>query len=187
MSNIKSWMSWEGGVDLCAATQEGLAMPNVIIHVARMVHTPEGSAPAGMVLYQPDPAAPPQVMGFISHDATVGAYFGPHIFAGTPFQTAPVLAAQIDVSIDYPAHRTVAAKVTAGGHVFEVKMTSLQDLEHLNRVPGSMTPFTQDVVEAVALEVSLKVDGELVIIHIPKTGISGGPAAVYATAGFYAR
>ena len=42
-------------------------------------------------------------------------------------------------------------------------------------------------VEAVALEVSLKVDGELVIIHIPKTGISGGPAAVYATAGLYAR
>src|SRR5688572_18542458 len=68
MSKITSWMSWEGGVDLCAATQGGLAMPNVIIHVARMVHTPNGSAPAGMILYQPDPAAPPLVMGFCSPD-----------------------------------------------------------------------------------------------------------------------
>jgi hypothetical protein len=62
-------MSWEGGVDLVAATTEGLAMPNVLIHVARMVHTPAGSAPSGMVLYQPDPAAPPAVIGFVSHDS----------------------------------------------------------------------------------------------------------------------
>lgn len=187
MSKITSWMSWEGGVDLCAATQDGLAMPNVIIHVARMVHTPVGSAPAGMILYQPDPAAPPLVTGFCSPDAAVGAYFGPHIFTGTPFQTAPVLPAQIDISIDYPAHRSVTVAVTAGGHVFEVKMTNLQDLERINRAAGSMTPFTQDVVEAVALEVSLTVDGELAIINIPPVGISGGPAAVYAATGVYAR
>ena len=37
---IKNWMSWEGGVDLVAMTKPGLSMPNVILHVARMVHTP---------------------------------------------------------------------------------------------------------------------------------------------------
>ena len=57
----------------------------------------------------------------------------------------------------------------------------------VNRPAGSMTPFTQDVVEAVALEVSLTVDGELAIIQIPPAGISGGPAAVYAATGVYAR
>ena len=60
------WMSWEGGVDLVAVTAPGLEMPNVIVHVARMVHTPVGSAPAGSVLWQPDPAAAPVVCGFVS-------------------------------------------------------------------------------------------------------------------------
>ena len=32
---ITRWMSWEAGVDLVAGTQAGLAMPNVIVLVAR--------------------------------------------------------------------------------------------------------------------------------------------------------
>lgn len=47
----ENWMAWEGGVDLIAKTSGDLAMPNVIVHVARMVHTPVGSAPAGMLFY----------------------------------------------------------------------------------------------------------------------------------------
>lgn len=31
-------MAWEGGVDLVALTLPGLAIPNVIVHVARQVH-----------------------------------------------------------------------------------------------------------------------------------------------------
>lgn len=51
-----------------------------------------------MIFWQPDPAQPPKVMGFASHDdAKVGHYFGPNIFADTPFQNAPVLHAQIEV------------------------------------------------------------------------------------------
>lgn len=184
MSNINAWMSWEGGVDLVAATQEGLAMPNVIIHVARLVHTPKGSAASGMVMWQPDPAAPPAVMGFVSTDAAVGGYFGSHIFAGTPFESAPVLEASIEIEI---AGDRVASKVNAGGHLFEVEFTALGSLERINRAPGGMTPFTQDVLEAVAGTVTLKVNGTPVSILVPPVGISGGPAAVYAAAGQYAR
>ena len=39
MSNaVKSWMAWEGGVDLIGMTQDGLAQPNLIVHMARVVH-----------------------------------------------------------------------------------------------------------------------------------------------------
>ncbi len=184
MSNITSWMSWEGGVDLVAVTQDGLAMPNVIVHVARMVHTPAGSAPAGMLFWQPDPTAAPVVIGFVSTDAKVGAYFGPQIFAGTPFENAPVVNGTIEIE---SAAGRVASRVKAGGFLFEVEMTALGMLEHINRPPGAMTPFTQDVLEAVAGSVTLKVNGAPVSIIVPPVGISGGPAAVYAAAGLYAR
>ena len=37
-----AWMSWEAGVDLAGGTQDGLPMPNAMVHVARPVHTPVG-------------------------------------------------------------------------------------------------------------------------------------------------
>ena len=184
MSNITSWMSWEGGVDLCAATQPGLAMPNVIIHVARMVHTPVGSAPAGMVFWQPDPAAPPAVMGFVSPDAAVGAYFGPHIFAGTPFEQAPVLNAEITTTAG--AGRA-ASRVQVGGVLFEVELTGLGALERISRPASAGNPFTQDLLEAAAATATLKVNGLPVTISVPAIGVSGGPGAVLAATGIYAR
>ncbi len=184
MSNITSWMSWEGGADLCAATEEGLAMPNVIVHVARMVHTPVGSAPAGMIFWQPDPKGPPAIMGFVSPDPAVGAYFGPHIFAGTPFEQAPVLVADITIT---NAAGSASSLVKVGDFTFEVAMTELGALEHISRAPGGMTPFTQDVLEAVAGATTLKVNGAAVSILVPPVGISGGPASVFAAAGLYAR
>jgi len=184
MSNINSWMSWECGVDLVAVTQEGLAMPNVIIHVARMVHTPVGSAPAGMVLWQPDPSGAPAVMGFISPDAKVGAYFGPHIFAGTPFEKAPVLTAEI--SAEYSAGRA-ASRVKVGGITFEVELTGLTALERINRAPGPMTPFTQDLIEASASAATVRVNGAPVSIILPPVGLGGGAAAVCNPTGIYSR
>lgn len=178
-------MNWEGGVDLVACTEAGLAMPNVILHVARQVNTPMGSAPAGMIFWQPDPAAPPQAMGFVSTDAAVGAYFGPQIFRGTPFENAPVVTARLGVCTDYPT--TVSSRLEVPGFVFEVTMTKLAAAERISRAPGGMTPFTQDVVEAVAGTVELKVNGRVVPLIIPPVGISGGPAAVYAACGFYTR
>ena len=93
---VEDYMSWEGGVDFLGIFN-GASEPNLIVHVARMVNTLVGSAPAGMIMVQPDSGAPPKVMGFISQDPAVGAYVGPKIFAGTPFENAPVLEAQITV------------------------------------------------------------------------------------------
>ena len=184
-SSLTHWMSWEGGVDLVAATAPGLPMPNVIVHVARLVHTPAGSAASGMVFFQPDPAGAPLVMGFVSHDATqVGPYFGPKIFAGTPFEQAPVLAARIEIEIG-AAH--VGAIVTAGGHELRTRLEGLSAFGLISREPGGMAPFWQQGIEATAARAQLWVDGQEVAILVPPVGISGGPAAVYAPVGLYAR
>ena len=45
---VTQWMSREGGVDLITVTAPDVAIQNVIVHVARMVHTPVGSAPCGL-------------------------------------------------------------------------------------------------------------------------------------------
>jgi hypothetical protein len=177
-------MSWEGGVDLVACTRPGLAMPNVIVHVARLVHTPVGGAAAGMVFYQPDPAGAPLVMGFVAHAAEVGRYFGPGIFAGTPFEQAPALEARIEIEI---AARHVGATVTAGGHVLRTRLENLGPLGLVQRAPGAMTPFHQQGLEAVAGRAQLWVGGSEVPVMVPPVGISGGPAAVFAPAGLYAR
>ncbi len=182
---VSKWMAWEGGVDLAAVTQQGLSMPNVIVHVARMVHTPVGSAAAGMILYQPDPKGAPVVMGFVSPDPAVAKYFGPHIFAGTPFEQAPVLSAEIVVNSDSPG--PVTSKITVGGHVFEVTLSDLKPMALINRDPAAMTPFTQQGCEASAGQASLKVDGQAVKIILPPVGLGGGSAAVWAPAGIYAR
>ena len=181
---LQNWMSWEGGVDLVACTKPGLAMPNIIVHVARLVHTPVGSAPSGIVFFQPDPAAPPVGVGFVSTDAKVGAYFGPKIFAGTPFESAPVLAAQIEIET---GSDFVGAKVTAGGHVFRTRLSGLGNLELVQRPPATMTPFTQQGLEAVAARAQLWVNDQEIPLIVPPVGISGGPAAVSAPAGLYAR
>jgi len=183
---INHYMSWEGGVDLVAATAPRLSMPNVIVHVARLVHTPAGPpSPAGMILFQPDPAKPPAVMGFIGADASVGAYFGPKIFAGTPFEKAPVLQASIEVRTSLPG--SVSSRVVVGGFTFEVTLSNLGPLELVQRAPAPMTPFTQQGLEAEAKNAALSVHGQPVNLIVPPIGISGGPAAVWAPAGVYAR
>lgn len=182
---ITNWMAWEGGVDMCAATGTGLTMPNILIHVARLVHTPIGSAPAGMILYQPDPQSQPQIMGFISPDLNIGKYFGPKIFAGTPFEPAPVLQAEIEVRIDYPD--SVSSRVKVGSFLFEATLSGFGPLEIINRAPSAMPPFAQQGVEAAAKKAALRVNGKEIRLILPPMGIGGGPAAVFAPCGVYAR
>ena len=43
MTNVTKWMSWEGGIDLVAVTSLDLQMPNLIVHLGRIVNTPVGS------------------------------------------------------------------------------------------------------------------------------------------------
>ena len=100
MTSVTKWMSWEAGIDLVAVTSPDLQMPNVIVHLGRMVNTPAGSCPSGMIFWQPDTNANPLVFGFVGTNAKVGAYFGPNIFAGTPFEAAPVLDATIEIQMN---------------------------------------------------------------------------------------
>lgn len=179
-----NWMSWQDGVDLVAVTDPSLTQPNVIIHLAGAVHTPFGTAPSGMVLYQPDPKAPPVVMGFVSADPTVGGYFGPTIFAGTPFEKAPALKAEITTT---KYADTAVSTVKVEGHTFEVTLAEIGPLTHVDRPAGSPMPFAQDTLEAAAAKATLKVDGKPVAITLPPAGLSGGSAAVWAPAGIYAR
>jgi hypothetical protein len=181
---INNWMSWEGGFDLVALTAADLPMPNVIVHVARMVHTPVGSAPAGMIMI-PGPTGAPMVMGFVSPDAKVGAYFGPKIFAGTPFEHAPVLVGSIEIGS--LGAGSVSAVVKVSGHTIAATMSGLGGLNSYVRQPSAMPPFSQMVLEAIAGSATMSVDGKAVALIIPPIGISGGPAAVWSPTGVYAR
>ena len=184
MNTISKWMSWEGGIDLVAVTSPDLQMPNVIVHLGRMVNTPAGNAASGMILWQPDTNAAPVVMGFVSTDEAVGKYFGPNIFADTPFEQAPVLNATIDITINAA---TAYAKCTVEGHVFEVEMSDFSEPYLVSRTPSAMPPFHQQGVEMHARKATLKIDGEAIDIIVPPVGITGGPASVVSPNGVYAR
>jgi len=184
MNNVTQWMSWEGGIDLVAVTSPDLQMPNVIVHLGRMVSTPAGNAASGMVLWQPDAAAAPAVMGFVSTDEAVGKYFGPNIFADTPFEHAPVLNATFDIQITADK---ATAKCETNGYVFEVEMSGFSAPYLINREPAAMPPFYQQGVEIHATEVTLKINSEKINIIIPPVGITGGPASVVSPNGVYAR
>lgn len=182
---VTNWMSWEGGVDLAASTVAGAEQPNVIVHIARLVHTPLGSAASGMVFYQPDPSAAPAFMGFVSTDPQIGAYFGPNIFAGTPFESAPVLPAQIEVFASLPG--SVGCRVKIEGFEIETRLGELGPLEQIERPRGTPLPFSQQGLEAAAGQLSLKVNGVTVPVFALPVGLSGGPSAVWAPTGVYAR
>ncbi len=177
-------MSWEGGVDLVAATADGLAMPNVIVHVARTVHTPVGSAPSGMIFWQPDASAAPLAFGFVSADPAVGAYFGKHIFAGTPFENAPVIQADIRICT---SSDEAAARVEFPGFLFETRLSGLAGNQLVQREPSAAAPFHQQGLEATAAQASLKVNGGEIALILPPLGITGGPPAVSAPCGSYIR
>lgn len=184
MNAIQHHMAWEGGIDLCALTDPALDSPNLILHLARMVHTPVGSAPSGMILLQLDPQAPPSLMGFVSSDPKVGAYFGPHIFKDTPFESAPVLTAEF--GFHFEADRC-SVELKVAGHKLELHLSDLGPLELIQRDPQAMPPFFQQGLESRAGTVQLSVDDKPLALTLPTIGISGGPPAVWSPAGIYAR
>src|SRR5687768_7465139 len=145
-TQVQKWMSWEGGVDFVGLSQEGLEQPNVIVHIARMVHTPVGSAPSGMVLIPGDDGQP-ILAGFVSGSEKVGQYFGPNIFAGTPFENVPVLQADIATDIDAPNSARVT--VTLTGYTIELELRDLGELQAVDRPAGGL-PFSERALEAKA-------------------------------------
>ena len=184
MINVTKWMSWESGIDLAACTSADLQMPNLIIHVARMVHTPAGNAASGMILWQPNSLAVPEVFGFVSTDAEVGKYFGPNIFADTPFEQAPVLNAQFTFT---NTATTAHVVIDTSTHKFELTMGNFSLPYLIDRKPSAMPPFYQQGVEMEAGKVEVKINGQAIDIIMPPIGISGGPAATFSPNGTYAR
>jgi hypothetical protein len=168
---------------LVAKTNSSLEQPNVIVHVARMVHTPVGSAPSGLILI-PDASGAPQLMGFVSSDEQVGQYFGPHIFAGTPFENAPVLQAEFKFTLLAP--QSAAVRIEVAGHIIESKLSGFNDLHPIERLAGAL-PFNERALEAAASRAELSFDGAPLSIIRPSSGMSGGPAAVWAACGMYWR
>lgn len=184
MSKVEKWMSWYGGVDVCALTP-GASQPNLLVHVAAQVHTPAGSSPSGMVMYQPDPNASPTLFGFLSGDEKVGSYFGPNIFAGTPFENAPVMTGSIRITHNYA--NVAEAAIDFDNVSIQVKLDGLGELEPVQRQAGDMPPFAQQVLEAKAGIVEVVLNGTSLEITIPEIGISGGYGAVWSPAGIYSR
>ena len=179
---VTKWMSWEGGVDLVALSKENIPMPNVIVHFARMVHTPLGSAPSGMILL-PDENGAPKIMGFVSTDKTIGDYFGPNIFAETPFENAPTLIGDIMIETGKDA---ASVSVKIDGYEVQLELSELGEINRVSRQSPNL-PFHDTSLEAAAGKFRLVVNGEELSIIVPPVGMSGGPAAVFSPAGIYSR
>lgn len=180
--SVTQWMSWEGGVDLAALSNENIPMPNVIVHVARMVHTPVGSAPSGMILL-PDEAGAPKVMGFVSTDRKIGDFFGANIFGGTPFESAPTLLGEISIENDSDSAK---AFVNVEGFKIVLELSNLGELMRVNRKSPNL-PFYDDSLEAAAENVKLTVNDVEMSVIVPPVGLSGSAAAVFSAAGIYSR
>ena len=180
---VTQFMSWIGGVDLFAATP-GSTQPNVIVHVARAVTTPVGTAPSGMVFFQPDPNNPPLFAGFICTEEKIGAYFGPKIFAGTPFENLPVLKAKIEIE-ETPS--MASAKIEIEGFVIETTLSDYEPMACVKREAGKPMPFVQQGVEALAKSAQLKVNGNIItLITLPYSEEMGG-SSVWSPGGTYTR
>ena len=180
---VTNFMSWIGGVDLFAATP-GSAQPNVIVHLARSVTTPVGAAPSGLVFFQPDAGARPLFAGFVCSDETVGAYFGPKIFAGTPFETMPVLKAEIEI---VETAKTASATVRFGSFTIEIALSEFEPLERIDRPMGAPMPFYQQGVEAHARKATLKIDGEEIALSALPYSREMGGSSVWSPGGTYTR
>ncbi|NJK41397.1 MAG: hypothetical protein HC934_08655 [Acaryochloridaceae cyanobacterium SU_2_1] len=181
---ISSWMSWEGSVDLVALSQPNLEEPDIIVHCSRMVHTPVGSAPAGMILL-PDLDTPgPRLIGFVSTNPVVSAYFGPHLFAGTPFELAPALQGEIEHETYLP--EKVRATMRVMDFVIELELSDLGELVAADRGSGRL-PFCDRSLEAPATTVHLLINGQEQTLFLPPQSLNGGPPSVWSPCGIYAR
>lgn len=182
----QEFMAWMDGVDAMLKPTPDSPLPHVLVHVAREVITPLGSCAAGMLLLNPDLKEVPDLFCFIAEDPEIGGYFGPKIFAGTPFEQAPVFTAAIRVNSTFPG------KVVADIHVdalipydITLEMSNFDPAQYYDR-PGGM-PFRQNVIEAKANTAKFIINGRDVSQPLPPEGIAGGLPACYSPAGLYIR
>lgn len=127
-------------------------MPNIIVHFARMVHTPVGSAPSGMILL-PDETGAPKVIGFVSTDKAIGDYFAANVFAGTPFEAAPSFVGKfLEVETEFPGSAKVEVRID--GYNVVLELLDLGELQRVNRQSPNL-PFHEDALESAAGKVKL--------------------------------
>lgn len=177
-------MSWQDCLGLTAITSTDYSNPNFVIKLGRMVNTQIGNAPSGLIFWQPNPPIMPAVMGFICNDKDVGRYFGPQIFAGTPFEHAPILQGSIQVLLD---SKSATATCNVGGFRFELEMTDFSTPCLFNRQPEPMTPFHQMGIELSCAKTVLRINDEAVDIIVPPVGMTGGPGSFISPIGMYGR
>lgn len=183
MNTVTKWMSWANGVDLGAQFQ-GKEDSIIIIHVAAMVHTPVGSAPSGMILVQESSDQAPSIMAFISENLKVANYFGPNVFADTPFENAPALEARISVTHN---EHSCAADITIGETSIQVTMDHLAHTTRASRQPNEENPFTQHVLERPTNSATLCINGETQNIVIPPSPENNPPSSAFTPTGIYSR
>jgi hypothetical protein len=118
---LNHWMSWESGMEVTAATTAG-GSPSLVLHLARMLHTPIGSARGGMLFWQPDPAGDPLVLCSVTTDSKVGDYCRSHLFPGTLFEEAPPVLGDISIEV-HPDD--VFARIAIPGFIFDLRLSGI--------------------------------------------------------------
>ena len=123
-------------------------------------------------------------MGFVSTNPSVAAYFGPNIFAGTPFENAPVLDATIAVT---QSTNSCSADITIGDTRIQVTMDQLGNIIRANRDIGEQSPFAQQTLERAAGTSTLTINGQPAAIVIPDAPDGAAPSAAFTPSGIYSR
>jgi hypothetical protein len=90
------------------------------------------------------------------------------------------------VVIDISEERATA-RVVIPGIMFESHLAEFAETTMIHREPLSTAPLYQQWLEAAAGHACLKVNGKKIGLVIPPSGITGGPCAVVAACGLYAR
>ena len=100
---------------------------------------------------------------------------GPTLFAGTPFEKAPVLQATISTTIEANGG---SARIQVAGHLLETNLGSLAPQVLVDRAPGGMAPFRTQGVERQAGSGTLRIDGQdIALVNLSGSLVS--PAGVY--------
>jgi hypothetical protein len=176
------FLSWHDGVDAMLKPTPDSPLPHVLVHVARLTNTPMGICAGGMLLINPEMKAVPDLFCFIATDEAMGSYYGPKVFKNTPFENAPVMKADIRITVLFPGN--VRAHIEVGGHLVELEISDFDPARYYDRAPSPM-PFRQNVIEARAKSATFKFNGQIIGGELPPTGIGEGLAACYSPAGLY--
>jgi len=154
---LNHWMSWESGMEVTAATAH--EAPSLVLHLARMLHTPVGSARGGMLLWQPDPRGAPLALCSVTTDSRVGDYCRSHIFAGTLFGNAPPVLGDISIEV-HPDD--VFARIDIPGFIFELRLSGIATPALSDSLPTPSSPCHQKAIRSEIHRTTLKLNGRTV-------------------------